>query len=247
MIRQRLSWIMTSFPSASPSRATLQSVNDFLLTTNPAAIPIQQRIEDPVRNDANLAAMFKSLAGEWIMDRDITNHRNDGLAGTVNGSATFESRNATSGDSTAEFLYTEVGNFTTTTGAVMQATRRWIWRYHDIPSQKRNTADDDDASRKASISVHFVKADGETEDYVYNLLTFSPQDEIESGTGARVLKARAEHPCGQDFYVSTYEFHLDGSGDRRLGKFEVNHDVKGPSKDYVSRTVYTKQYRASHA
>lgn len=31
-IRRRLSWIMTSLPSARPLRTTLQSVNDFLLT-----------------------------------------------------------------------------------------------------------------------------------------------------------------------------------------------------------------------
>jgi tRNA A64-2'-O-ribosylphosphate transferase len=32
-IRRRLSWIMTSLPSSKPLRTTLQSVNDFLLTT----------------------------------------------------------------------------------------------------------------------------------------------------------------------------------------------------------------------
>jgi tRNA A64-2'-O-ribosylphosphate transferase len=33
-IRQRLSWIMTTMPYASPSRTTLQSVNDFLFTSS---------------------------------------------------------------------------------------------------------------------------------------------------------------------------------------------------------------------
>jgi tRNA A64-2'-O-ribosylphosphate transferase len=32
-IRQRLAWILTSIPQANPSRATLQSVNDFLFST----------------------------------------------------------------------------------------------------------------------------------------------------------------------------------------------------------------------
>lgn len=31
-IKQRLSWIMTSFPDVKPSRATLQSVNAFLFS-----------------------------------------------------------------------------------------------------------------------------------------------------------------------------------------------------------------------
>jgi tRNA A64-2'-O-ribosylphosphate transferase len=240
MIRQRLSWIMTSFPSALPSRATLQSVNDFLLTTAPAVTRIPQQIQDPIYKYRYILDLFKSLAGEWTIDRDIVNFRNDGLAGVVTGSATFESRNPTSADTASEYLYIETGNFTTTTGMVMQATRRWIWRYHNTSSEEGSSVDDV-ASTDAPISVHFVKADGETEDYIYNMLTFAPKDEIENESGGHVLKARAEHPCGEDFYVSTYEFHLGERSGIRLGKFEVQHEVKGPSKDYISHTVYIKQ------
>jgi Family of unknown function (DUF6314)/Rit1 DUSP-like domain len=229
IIRQRLSWIMTSIPDAAPSRATLQSVHDHLLTQAHMVTTIPQPIEDLSDKHNYISNLFQSLAGEWAMVRDIVNFRNDGLAGTVTGSATFESRNQTSADTTAEFLYIETGSFTTTTSMVFQATRRWIWRYHNA------------ASTEAPISVHFVKADGETEDYVYNMLSFPPKDEFNSGNRGCVLKARAEHPCGEDFYVSTYEFHLDQGSGMRVRKFEVHHEVKGPSKDYISRTVYTKQ------
>lgn len=227
-IKQRLSWIMTSFPSAAPSRATLQSVNDFLLTQAHVVTMIPQPIGNSLNIRNYISNLFQSLAGEWTMDRDIVNFRNDGLAGTVMGLATFESRDQTSADTAAELLYIETGSFTTTIGMVLQATRRWIWKYHNA------------VSTEAPISVHFVKADGETEDYVYNMLTFPPKDEIESGSGGCVLKARAEHPCGEDFYVSTYEFYLEEGSSMRVSKFEVQHEVKGPSKDYISSTVYTK-------
>lgn len=213
---------MTSFPSASPSRATLQSVNDFLLTSVPAAVEIPQWMHDRQNKSGHIQALFDSLNGKWAMQRDIANFRDDGLAGTVSGSANFERRDPTSPDTAAEYLYIEDGKFTTTTGMVLQATRRWIWRYHDS------------AATEAPISVHFVKADGETEDYVYNLLTFPPKEGSEIVDGREVLKARAEHPCGDDFYVSTYEFTM------AMGKFEVRHEVKGPSKDYISRTTYSK-------
>lgn len=221
LIKQRTSSIMTSFPSASPSRATLQSVNDFLLTSVPATVEIPQCMHDR-QNLSHILALFDSLDGEWAMEREITNFRDDGLAGTVTGSAKFERRDPTSAGTVAEYLYIEDGKFTTTTGMILQASRRWIWRYHDS------------TAAEAPISVHFVKADGETEDYVYNMLTFPPKDEDGFANGQLVLKARAEHPCGQDFYVSTYEFNM------AIGKFEVQHEVKGPSKNYISRTRYNQ-------
>lgn len=156
------------------------------------------------------------------MKRDIANFREDGLAGTVRGSAKFERRDPTSSDTAAEYLYVENGKFTTTTGSALQATRHWIWRYHNS------------AAAEAPISVHFVKVDGETEDYVYNMLTFPPKERLQSANGGLVLKARAEHPCGEDLYVSTYDFNM------ATGKFEVQHEVKGPSKNYISRTTYIK-------
>lgn len=221
-IQQRTSLIMTSFPSASPSRATLQSINDFLLTSVPAAVEVPQWMHDYQNKFGYISVLFESLNGEWVMERGIANFRDDGLAGTVTGSAKFEKRDPTASDTAAEYLYVENGNFTTTNGMVLQATRRWVWRYHDSDGTE------------APISVHFVKADDKTEDYVYNMLTFPPTRGAERANGDLVLKARAEHPCGEDFYVSTYEFNM------AMGIFEVQHEVKGPSKNYISRTTYTK-------
>jgi tRNA A64-2'-O-ribosylphosphate transferase len=60
-IQHRLSWIMTSFPDASPSRATLQSINDFLFTSIthfPSASPLTQS-----RSNSQIATIFDALSG----------------------------------------------------------------------------------------------------------------------------------------------------------------------------------------
>lgn len=99
----------------------------------------------------------------------------------------------------------------------MRMNRSWIWRLE----------------KESGISIYFVKSDGETEDYLYN--TLGILEDGEDGT----VTARAEHPCGEDFYVSDYSFCVDGEGG--LERFEVVHVVKGPAKDYVSRTVHVRK------
>ena len=47
------------------------------------------------------------------------------------------------------------------------------------------------------------------------------------------LVAEARHLCVNDLYVSGYMVRSDGS-------FEVRHEVRGPQKDYVIRTLYQR-------
>ena len=53
---------------------------------------------------------------------------------------------------------------------------------------------------------------------------------VASGDG---LVAEARHLCVNDLYVSGYTVRADGS-------FEVRHQVRGPQKDYVIRTLYQR-------
>lgn len=224
---------MTTFPAASPSRATLQSVNDFLLTSsweqqsttsvqrsNPQALSASP----PLTRDPS-SRLFETLSGEWHLRREITNFHRDGFAGVVSGTATFLPRPPTSEDAMSEYLYIESGTFKTTSGLEMQMSRRWIWR---LRFRETSPA----ADPKSIVSIHFVKADGETEDYLYNELGFSDRE-------ADKMVANAEHPCGEDFYESTYEMIFNGEKARTLEKFEVIHKVHGPAKDYISKTWYT--------
>jgi len=47
------------------------------------------------------------------------------------------------------------------------------------------------------------------------------------------LVGEARHVCVNDLYLSGYMVRSDGS-------FEVRHEVRGPQKDYVIRTVYRR-------
>jgi tRNA A64-2'-O-ribosylphosphate transferase len=143
----------------------------------------------------------------------------------------FFPRSPTSDDTQLEYLYREEGVFNAGPGMQMTVNRRWIWRLSEP------AAEDEDAS----ISIHFVKADGETEDYLYNRLALplnEPAGEHGSGdTDTKVLAVAAEHPCGQDFYISSYRFYLKEGA---LEKWDVRHEVKGPAKDYISTTTHTR-------
>lgn len=220
LIKRRLSWIMTSFPSAKPSRATLQSVNDFLLSPQSTANGSTEGISDPsIDNTTSSDDLFSQLSGTWQMQRKITNFLQPEFAGDIQGSAAFQPRSPTSEEAQSEYLYSEAGVFDTTLGAKMDVRRRWIWR----------------VSQEGSVSIHFVKADGESEDYLYHVLAFNdaPSEKWKDA----ILTARADHPCEADFYKSFYEFHVKAG---QLDKIVVKHEVKGPAKDYISETWYIR-------
>jgi Family of unknown function (DUF6314) len=46
-------------------------------------------------------------------------------------------------------------------------------------------------------------------------------------------KASANHLCDKDLYESEYCFPMDGT-------FTVRHEVRGPKKDYLIRTIYRR-------
>ena len=222
-IKQRLSWIMASYPSANPSRPTLQSVNDFLLTSKSWFQAKSTESSAVSKAKTPLATLFVSLDGEWHMRRVIKSFLAAGLDGDVNGQAVFQSRQPTNPAVIAEYLYVETGTFLTSVGTSMIVSRRWIW-------QLSAKAGED------SISVHFVKADDETEDYMYHVLDFK-----EKRSTDRSLQAHGDHFCQPDTYTTTYSFELDDRGAQSApDTFSVKHVVKGPSKDYVSTTVYSR-------
>jgi hypothetical protein len=127
----------------------------------------------------------------------------------------------------SEYLYIESGIFKTTSGLEMHMSRRWIWRISFA------TTPPDSTKHKYMVRIFFVKSDGETEDYLYNELGFEQRNECK-------MVAYAEHPCGDDFYKSTYEMTFRGENERLLEKFEVVHEVQGPAKDYISKTYHSR-------
>lgn len=70
--------------------------------------------------------------------------------------------------------------------------------------------------------IQVFYADGSDDGALFHVLKFENERE-----------AQAEHLCGEDFYRSHYAFDLPDC-------FTITHEVKGPKKDYVSKTIFTR-------
>ena len=241
-IQQRLSWIMTSIPSASPSRTTLQSINHFLLSELPTQVvgPSSFVPEYSGYSDSRAMNIFSALSGKWNFRRTLTNvHRSPVIesspAGTVSGTALFQSRPADSGGF-QEYLYTESGMMIMPEGVAIPVYRRWIWKLTILESGKESQDDKD-----IKICVYFVKPDGLTLDYIYQELEFQSYPDPESQE-SRLQDhiAIGTHPCRDDIYTSAYQFRMDTEKSQRgcMVNFSIDHEVRGPQKDYTSKTVY---------
>lgn len=101
-----------------------------------------------------------------------------------------------------ETEYRERVEVRTSAGAVFAASARYVLR-------------------RTRDGVAFYFADGES---LFQALCFKEDDRGR-------LRAEAEHGCGEDRYVSTYELGPEL-------RFSVRHDVRGPRKQYVSVTEF---------
>lgn len=172
-IRQKMNWLTLSMAGVNPSRATLQSVNAFLM--NDSTLPSLQacflsaddstdtkgklsreytglRREEQIREPApvftNTLRLFLSLEGTWSIFRRITSFLPTHPSGTLQGSATFcfMSSPPTS-RLTSPTLVQELlysETGTFTTSNGLQMTARRQYLYRY-------------SSREDSISVHFVE------------------------------------------------------------------------------------------
>jgi hypothetical protein len=170
-------------------------------------------------------AAFRALQGDWIMSRTIDSALPSFPSGTLEGVASFHPRFPSKDKSGLnfdfEYLYIESGHLKLSNGASMPAKRRYVYRYSEARDE---------------LSVWFVKADDDLEvDYLFHNLTFAPPAEARQ-EGACV--ARADHLCVKDMYWTEYRMPLTGIS---LHSFSNKHTVKGPSKDYIAVTRYSRR------
>jgi hypothetical protein len=162
-------------------------------------------------------------------------------AGTVSGTACFQPRPASLGSHLEEYLYIESGSMIMPDGTELQVHRRWIWKLNSF------TRIESQDEGKSKISVYFVKTDGETIDYLYQDLNFQPYSEVESkNLRLQGYFASATHPCREDSYKSGYLFWMINEGTEKgsIASFTISHEVRGPKKDYISKTTYKPKRRA---
>jgi len=161
-------------------------------------------------------AIFRSLQGDWSLQRSLISSIATYPSGTFRGNAKFFPRAPIEAEYDAEYLYFEEGDFETENGLKFRANRRYVHRYNEA---------------KDSLSVWFVKADNKTVDYLFHELEILP---AEGGSGWR---ARAHHLCIADTYDVKYEFRFRGVS---IEEWTLAYSVKGPQKDYRIESVYRR-------
>lgn len=176
---------------------------------------------------------FRALQGHWTLTRTLDNALDAAYSGSLDGRADFHPRRPTDPAFDAEYLYVEQGTLRMN-GHAVPTTRRYVYRYRE---------DEDRAS------VWFVKSDGKTVDYFFHDIEFGGggsgdgeddgDGEGEGGEGkaCSLRRANGYHLCEKDHYTPSYAFEYAGANIRR---FEVTFDVKGPKKDYSSRSEYIR-------
>lgn len=171
-------------------------------------------------------AVLRAMQGDWNIHRKIES-ANAHFSGTLQGTASFHPRIPTARGFDLEYVYIETGSFTMLSSSTtpMTASRRYVYRYSEI---------------KDELSIWFVKPDKQLEvDYLFHKLAFISPDEAKREGGC---VAKADHLCVDDMYWTEYRLPMKGIS---LHDFEIKHTVKGPSKDYVSATNYTRPRKHS--
>jgi hypothetical protein len=184
-------------------------------------------------------AVFRSLLGEWRLERDLVSRLPSHPSGRFVGTAQFLLRAGTadgrgSGDDAKEedlgmeYLYIEDGNFTASNGMTFRATRRYVYRYDEA---------------RDVLSVWFACTDDNTRaDYLFHGLEFIPppeeDDEEENRARSKGWQAKASHLCIDDLYNVQYEFNFKAVN---LQRWKIGYTVRGPKKDYTIDGVYSRK------
>jgi hypothetical protein len=182
-------------------------------------------------------AVFRSLLGEWKLERELMSKLPSHPSGHFSGTAKFLLRAGTKDGREAEFdapgedgsdgleyLYVEEGDFKAANGLTFRATRRYVWRYNE---------------KSDKLSVWFVKTDDPKKaDYLFHNVDFVvPMQDGEAEIGGMGWEATAGHLCIDDFYDVRYRFHFEAVN---LRDWRLSYTVKGPKKDYMIDGVYSR-------
>lgn len=170
--------------------------------------------------------LFQGLQGKWRLRRNIKSAVSTYPSGSFEGIAVLEARDPTEEAYDLEYLYTESGKFTTEQGFIMEATRRYVYRFQE---------------NSRTITAWFVcPEDQSAVDYLFHVLDFrSIGRDLESIRDDNVAKlcARGYHLCIDDNYQARYGFHMR---DAILTQWELTYVVNGPSKNYVADARYVR-------
>ncbi|KAK8138526.1 dimethylaniline monooxygenase 4 [Apiospora sp. TS-2023a] len=176
-------------------------------------------------------AVFRSLLGEWKLERDLVSKLPSHPSGRFVGTAKFLLRQGTADgrkvpdedDLGMEYLYIEDGDFTASNGLKFRATRRYVWRYDEA---------------RDVLSVWFAKTDDNMRaDYLFHDIEFLASDAEDEVAQTKGWQAKASHLCIEDLYNVKYEFKFQAVN---LKEWRIGYSVNGPKKDYTISGVYRR-------
>lgn len=239
VIKQRLSWLTTTHPTLNPPRATLQSVNAWLMpnpsaaheSSPPPRTPPPQPVP-PTRPTA--AAFFTALHAHspWTFTRTLTSALPSHPSGTVSGTATFTPLPS----SRPALLYAEEGEFTTTTGMKFTTRVKYVYVLRGELNDKVERVEEEEW-----IAVHFhaekvgdEKGDGDGDGVGALFVEMDVGNGVVDGDGVAKIRNKAQHLCGRDLYAAVWEVPVG-----ELGWWGVRYEVQGPKKEYFSETRYS--------
>ncbi|EXJ79313.1 hypothetical protein A1O3_08815 [Capronia epimyces CBS 606.96] len=201
-----------------------------------------------------IAGLFHTLQGTWNLDRKLQSDDPTAPSGRCSGKATFTPTPPSAViDSDgklqladAELLYHEQGEFEMATATAAQQSplplkfpfsRKYIWRLKRL----------DDGDDALTISVWFTKPGTNMIDYLFHQidLPLSQDDGDDTDTDTvLLLHGTGGHLCVADFYSTAYSFSLSRtagpSATAMLSSWSTLHEVRGPKKDQVIETKFTR-------
>lgn len=203
-------------------------------------------MQEPSTRTTLLTNLFHNLAGTWRLSRKLHSADEAEPSGKCHGEATFtitEPPPVIDSDGSvhladAELLYHEQGEFEMTNSTLIRGdvpkfvfSRKYIWRLQ--------TAQD-----VQTISVWFTKPGTDIIDYLFHKIDIPLQREHDSelSTQELTLNGSGGHLCVEDFYSSSYSFHLNPPSSRPdvLSWFTTTHEVRGPKKDQLIETTFSR-------
>lgn len=179
------------------------------------------------RKSSTQKILFQALKGKWLIHRNLKSAIATYPSGLFEGTAVFKARDPTDEAYDLEYLYIESGQFTTEQGFIMNATRRYAYRFQE---------------QSSIITAWFVCTDDRSSvDYLFHALEFrnlSENAELKADNSMAAWSASSHHLCIDDDYYADYVFHIK---DVALTTWELTYVVKGPSKDYIADARFVRE------
>jgi tRNA A64-2'-O-ribosylphosphate transferase len=184
----------------------------------------------------------------WLFTRTLTSTLPSHPSGTVTGTASFTPCSNLPSSSPPTLLYAEEGEFLTDTGLKFTTQRKYVYQLHTEEEKEGGGFGetcivvrffDDEKMPKARVEDGV----GEEGEGIGGLFVEMFQLGECQSTEERIWSAqnKEQHLCAEDLYTASWRFGPGMLTSEKEGMWwEVRYDVKGPNKDYVSSTRYTR-------